>query len=62
MKRDARFPVMFSKEELRKFQKFSAEKRHQTLSELIRQLLHREIESEEKGQAAYAERILRFQQ
>lgn len=48
--RDIRFSVRFSDDELKKFTKL-AESRHTDLSEVIRQLLHREADLS-KGQAA----------
>ena len=50
IERNARIPVKVTEAEKRKFERL-AQSRHTTISELIRQLLHREADAQ-KGQAA----------
>jgi molybdopterin/thiamine biosynthesis adenylyltransferase len=49
--RNKRFPVMMTDSEYRRFNRL-ADKRHTTLSDLLRQLAHREADLEDKKEAA----------
>lgn len=50
-RRDSRFWINFTSQEHKDF-KALAERRHTKLAEIVRQLLHKELDNEKKEQAA----------